>query len=156
DADAVAARVDGRVLGFAVDFGGHVADEPVHRRPRITHFGGDLLVDVAARDVADDPTGEAAFATDVEGALDGRFEVGVDLELRALELPALAFVADLERVLEGRQQPAADPLFGFGGIEAADFDAADRHSVGDRLLLRAIVGIGDRAEAEDEDPGDDS
>ena len=95
------------VLRFAFDFVGDLADEVVDRRLRVGDVGGDLLVDFAAGDVADDAAGEAAFAARVERVLDRRFEVGVDLELLAGQLPALAFVADLERVLQRRQQLGA-------------------------------------------------
>ena len=72
-----------------------------------------------------------------------------------MQLPAVAFVADLERVLQRHQKLMVHALFGFGRGEAADVDAADRHPVGDLVLLGIVVGVGDRAQPEDEGCGDD-
>ena len=105
--------------------------------------GGICSSTLAAADVADQAAGEAALLAVVERLFDRRVEVGVDLQLLAAQLPALAVVADLQRVAAAaRAAGARTALLRFVGVHAADVDAADRHAVGDLVLLRAVVGVG--------------
>ncbi len=138
--ERVAGRADVGVLRFAVDPGGDVADEAVDRPLRVGDAGGDVFLHAAAGHVAHQPPREAARAALVERFFDRAVEVGVDLQGRAVELPAFAVVADLQRVAQRRQKFPLDGPLGFGFVHTPDVDAADRHPVGNRVVLRAVVG----------------
>ena len=77
----------------------------------------------------------------------------MDLELLAGKLPALAVVADADRVAQGTQQLDAHRPPRFLGVHPADVDASDRHTVGDLVLLRGVVGVAD-GDAQDEQSQD--
>ena len=131
-------------------------DEVIDRLVRVGDLRLDGLVDLLAGDAAPGAAREAALLRGRKSLIDHAVDVGPDVELMRGERVVLAAVLDrdglIERVDEVRPDLRARPI----GVEATDVDSADRHAVGDRVLVGVVPpvnehGRDDRREDDRED-----
>ena len=107
DVEFVAARFDGGVPRFAVDPRGDPTDEPIDRRLGIGDLRRDVLVDLAAAQIADDPPGQRPSRLAANASSTAASRSAWTLRLLP-EDPVLAVVADTQGMPQRRQQLRAD------------------------------------------------